>query len=209
MNRFGDRRLYLCTPIQKDLAAFVESCVKGGVDIVQLREKNAPDREIVAAARQLSRLLRPMGIPFIINDRPDIAILSGADGVHVGQDDLSPGEVRSILGSGAIVGTSNHSATEHLRSIREPCDYLSIGPVAETPTKPGRPGTGVDLVREAASVRDGRPRYVTGGVTPQTIPEIARAGGTHFVVVRYLTTSNDPRGAATKLRRAIEAALGR
>lgn len=207
MNRLGDRRLYLCTPIRPDLSAFVESCVKGGVDLVQLREKNAPDRQIVSAARQLSRLLGRLGVPFIVNDRPDIAILSEADGVHVGQDDLAPEEVRSILGAGAIVGTSNHSIIEYLRSIREPCDYLSVGPVSETPTKPGRPGTGLELIREAAAVRDGRPRFVTGGVTPETIPRIARAGGAHYVVVRYLTEAKDPRAAATELRRAIDAAL--
>lgn len=203
------RRLYLCTPDRPDLAQFVARCIAGGVDVVQLRDKTLEARPLLRRAGILRRVCADLGVPFILNDRPDLALEAGADGVHVGQDDAPPSLARRILGPFAIVGLSTHVREELDLSELEPVDYVSAGPVVETPTKPGRPGTGVGYaalaVARAAPLR--RPVFVTGGVTPSTVPELAMAGVRHFVVVRWLTETGDPETAARTLRDAIDRAL--
>lgn len=206
--RLGDRRLYLCTPDRPDLIDFVTACIRGGVDIVQLRDKELDARPLLARAEALAAACRAAGVPFILNDRPDLALACGADGVHVGQDDAPPSVARRILGDGAIVGFSTHAADQLAGAAGQPVDYVSAGPVNATPTKPGRPGVGLDYLAHAAE-RSPFPFFVTGGVTPETIPEMAAAGATRFVVVRYLTQSNDPEGSAKRLTQAIDAALRR
>jgi len=201
----GGRSLYLCTPDRPDLPAFVEACIAGGVDVVQLREKNLEARALLARAALLAGLCRGRGVPFIVNNRPDLALAAGADGVHVGQDDVSPSVARAILGPDAIVGLSTHAPAELEASCAEPVDYVSVGPVEPTPTKPGRPGTGLEYVRLAAA-RCTRPWFVTGGVRPEMVADLVAAGASRFVVVRSLTESPDPEGAARALRVAIEAA---
>ncbi|HLW45721.1 MAG TPA: thiamine phosphate synthase [Acidimicrobiales bacterium] len=202
------RHLYLCTPDRPDLARFVADCVAGGVDVVQLREKSLDARPLLRRAAVLREVCTDLGVPFILNDRPDLALEAGADGVHVGQDDAPPSLARRILGPFAIVGLSTHAPEELNRSEIEPVDYVSAGPVVETPTKPGRPGTGVDYaglaVARASALR--RPVFVTGGVTPSTVPPLAAAGVRHFVVVRWLTEAEDPRAAARALRDAVDRA---
>ena len=201
------RRLYLCTPDRPDLATFLQACLRGGVDLVQLREKRLEARPLLVRARLAALVCRDEGVPFILNDRPDLALEAGADGVHVGQDDAPPGLARRILGPDAVVGLSTHAPAELEAAAREPVDYLSAGPVNPTPTKPGRPGTGLGYLREAAT-RATVPWYVTGGVTPQTVPAMAEAGATRFVVVRWLTEAADPEGAARALVAAIDGAVG-
>jgi len=200
------RRLYLCTPDRPGLEAFLEACIGGGVDLVQLRDKHLDARTSVARARVAARVCAVHGVPCLLNDRPDLALDAGVDGVHVGQDDATPGLARRILGPGALVGLSTHAPAEADASVDEPVDYISAGPVNSTPTKPGRPGTGTDYVGYATR-RAGRPVFVTGGVTPDTVPGLVTAGARHFVVVRYLVDSVDPRRDATRLRHAIDAAL--
>ncbi len=185
------RRLYLCTADRPDLADFVHCCLAGGVDVVQLRDKRLEARQLVDRARVAARVCAEHGVPFILNDRPDLALESGADGVHVGQDDASPSLARRILGAGAIVGLSTHAPVELESSRDEPVDYVSAGPVVPTPTKPGRAGTGPSYVTFAVANAH-RPVFVTGGVTPETVPALVDAGARHFVVVRYLTESDDP-----------------
>lgn len=206
------RRLYLCTADRPDLGDFLAACIAGGVDIVQLREKELEARDLIARADIAMSVCAPRGVPFILNDRPDLALACGADGVHVGQDDVPPAVARRILGPGAIVGLSTHARAEWDGSTGEPVDYLSAGPVNATPTKPGRRGTGVGYLREVsttpAGAPGGTPWFVTGGVTPETVPDMAAAGARRFVVVRYLTESHDPEGAARSLRKAIDEAAG-
>jgi thiamine-phosphate pyrophosphorylase len=199
----GDRRLYLCTPDRPDLLAFVESCMAGGVDVVQLRDKALDARSVLERGALVAELCRRHDVPFILNDRPDLALEIGADGVHVGQDDAPPALARRIMGPDAIVGFSTHAPSELDASNAEPVDYISTGPVSETPTKPGRAGTGLDYLVYAAA-RAVHPFFVTGGATPETIPAMKEAGATRFVVVRYLTESDDPKAAARRLRRAID-----
>ncbi|MGH9069077.1 MAG: thiamine phosphate synthase, partial [Acidimicrobiales bacterium] len=208
-SRLAGRRLYLCTPDRPDLEAFLAACLRGGVDLVQLREKVLEAKPLLARARLALRVCRDHGVPFILNDRPDLALELGADGVHVGQDDASPALARRILGPRPVVGRSTHAPAEIDASADEPVDYVSAGPVAETPTKPGRPGTGLGYLAYAAAAgaRAGRPVFVTGGVTPETVPALVGAGARHFVVVRYLTGAADPAAAARALRRAIDQAV--
>jgi thiamine-phosphate pyrophosphorylase len=202
----ADRHLYLCTPDRPDLAAFVAACVAGGVDVVQLRDKTLDARPLLARADVVRRVCNDAGVPFILNDRPDLALEAGADGVHLGQDDAPPALARRILGEDAIVGLSTHGPDDLRASAHEPVDYVSAGPVVPTPTKPGRPGTGSDYV-SLASRESSVPVFVTGGVNPATVPALAAAGARHFVVVRWLTEASDAGVAARALRSAIDAAL--
>lgn len=204
------RRLYLCTPDREDLERFVDECIEGGVDLVQLREKNLEARQLIARGRALKAVCERHGVPFIINDRPDLALAIEADGVHVGQDDIPAELARELVGMHRIVGLSTHHPDELANARDEPVDYVSAGPVVETPTKPGRPGTGTGYIARAAEVTAAwpggpMPFFVTGGVTPETIPNLAEAGATRFVVVRYLTEADDARAAAQRLRQAIDA----
>jgi thiamine-phosphate pyrophosphorylase len=200
------RRLYLCTPDRPDLAEFLSACIAGGVDVVQLRDKDLEARPLLQRARLAAAVCREHGVPFVLNDRPDLALEVGADGVHVGQDDAPVSLARRILGPDAIVGLSTHSESDLAVAVGEDVSYLSAGPVEATPTKPGREGTGVDYVTQA-SARSSVPVFVTGGVTPQRIPVLAAAGVRHFVVVRYLTRAPDARTAARALREAIDRAV--
>ena len=149
---------------------------------------------------------RELGVPFILNDRPDLAVEAEADGVHVGQDDVSPAIARRIVGEHAIIGLSTHAPHELDAAAHTVADYLSVGPVEPTPTKPGRPGTGLGYVSFAAR-RARLPFFVTGGVTPEHIPDLADAGARRFVVVRYLTESTEPFAHAAKLRAVIDATV--
>ncbi len=207
-SRIGSARLYLCTPDRSDLEQFVEQCILGGVEVVQLREKELGDRDLLARARKLVRVCSHHGVPFILNDRPDLALEAGADGVHVGQDDAPPSLARRILGPNAIIGLSTHRPEELQSSKAEPVDYISAGPVVATPTKPGRPGTGVGYAA-LASTEAGRPVFVTGGVDPSSVRRMAPAGARRFVVVRFLTRSTDPAGDARLLAQAIDDAIAR
>jgi len=197
-------RLYLCTPDRPDLAGFVAAVCGAGVDIVQLREKHLDDRTLLARAEIARDAAHSAGALFVLNDRPDLALACGAAGVHVGQDDVPAAVARRIVGPDVLVGLSTHAPDELAAAAGEPVDYVSAGPVEPTPTKPGRPGTGLDYIR-LATERSPQPLFVTGGVSPATLPAIAAAGATRFVVVRALTEATDPAARAKELRRLIDA----
>lgn len=205
------RRLYLCTADRPDLTTFLAACLRGGVDVVQLREKQLDARPLLRRAIEAKAVCADSGVPFILNDRPDLALACGADGVHVGQDDAPPALARRILGPDAIVGLSSHAPAEWdaAAAAGEPVDYMSAGPVSPTPTKPGRPGTGLEYLAYVAGTPSGRgrPWFVTGGVTPDTVPGMVQVGARRFVVVRYLTEAHDPEDAARRLSGAIDEAI--
>jgi thiamine-phosphate pyrophosphorylase len=202
----ADCHLYLCTPDRPDLCEFVSACIAGGVDIGQLREKQLDARPLLERARLVRQVCAEAGVPFILNDRPDLALEVGADGVHVGQDDAPVSLARRLLGPDLLVGLSTHAA-EHLAGVPwGEVSYISAGPVEATPTKPGRPGTGLDYVG-VASEHSIVPVFVTGGVTPERVPVLAHAGARRFVVVRYLTEAPDPLAAARLLCQAIDEVL--
>lgn len=200
------RSLYLCTPLRDDLVSFVEACVRGGVDVVQLRDRAHDDRTVLAAAEALAERCRTLDVPFVVNDRCDVALAAGADGVHVGQDDLPVARCRDQLGPNAIVGLSTHAPAELDAALGEAVSYLSAGPVTATPTKPGRPGTGPEYAA-LATRRSTVPVFVTGGVTPASVPALAALGIRRFVVVRALTEATDPEETARALRTAIDASV--
>jgi thiamine-phosphate pyrophosphorylase len=200
------RRLYLCVGLRDDLRAFLPAAIRGGVDVVQLREKIAPPDAQVDAARVMASMCADAGVPFIVNDSPELALTSGADGVHVGQDDVSVAHCREILGADAIVGLSTHSAQEFDRALQGEATYFSAGPIVPTPTKLGRAGTGVEYAAQSQA-RSPRPVFVTGGVNAENVGALVAAGLRHFVVVRALTESNDPEGTARAMRRRIDDAL--
>lgn len=201
-----ERRLYLCTPDRPDLEVFLAAAIRGGVDVVQLRDKVLEARPLLDAARRALRVCRGMGVPFILNDRPDLALDIGADGVHVGQDDAPPALARRLLGDDAVIGLSTHAPAELDASVGDPVDYISVGPVAPTPTKPGRAGTGLEYLRYAAAHAT-RPWFVTGGANPETVPAMVGAGASRFVAVRWICEASDPEAAARALRTAIDDAL--
>ena len=200
-DRLEKARLYVCTPDRADLGEFVEAVCRAGVDIIQLREKGLPDRDLLSRAGVAREAAHAAGALFVLNDRPDLALACAADGVHVGQDDVPPAVARRILGPDALIGLSTHAPAELGPARREPVDYVSVGPVEPTPTKPGRPGTGLEYVRTAVTLlgSGGLPFFVTGGVSVTTLPTLLRAGATRFVVVRALTEAADPAAVARDL----------
>lgn len=204
--RLAERRLYLCTPDRPDLDLFIAACISGGVDIVQLRDKRLDAKPLLARAKLAQNVCAGLGVPFILNDRPDLALECEADGVHVGQDDAPPSLCRRILGADAIVGHSTHAPAQLRAAGQEPVDYVSAGPVIETPTKPGRPGVGLDYVRHAAEHAT-VPFWATGGMTPDSVRPVIETGARHIVAVRFLTESTDPARSARELRDAIDRAI--
>ena len=202
----SSRSLYLCVGVRSDMATFLPAVLRGGVDIVQLREKVLSDEIRIAQAAIMISICRDFSVPFIMNDSPEMALRVGADGVHVGQDDVSVDHCRDVLGDESIVGLSTHADAEFDAGLLQPVTYLSAGPIVETPTKAGRPGTGVDYAR-SAQARSSIPVFVTGGVTDLNVTTLVEAGLQHFVVVRHLSESSDPETSTRNLRRAIDGAL--
>ncbi len=204
--RLDQRHLYLCVGHRDDLASFLPAVLRGGVDVVQLREKDLDDQIRISDATLMVPICRDFGVPFIMNDSPELAREVGADGVHVGQEDVSVSHCRELLGPEAIVGLSTHSSIEFDEALNQSATYFSAGPIVATPTKPGRAGTGVNYA-VTSQARSDRPVFVTGGVNVENVAGLVVAGLRHFVVVRALTESNDPEQAARRIRDELDAAL--
>ena len=185
-------------------ARVVLPALRGGVDLVQLRDKHATDQEIVSAARELRELCHAHGALFLVNDRPDLAVACEADGVHVGQDDMPVADARAIVGPDRIVGTSTHSPGQVDGAEASDADYYAVGPVFETPTKEGRPATGWDLVAYAAG-RATKPWFAIGGIDAETAVAAVAAGAERVVVVRAIRDADDPEQAARSIRAALDA----
>ena len=202
--RLRDARLYFVTePVDEDVLA---AALEGGVDIVQLRDKEASDEELLAAAPLFRSLCDRFGALFVVNDRPDLALAAGADGVHVGQDDTAPEQV----GGDLLVGLSTHSPEQFDAGLNSAADYVCAGPVHETPTKEGRPATGLGLIRHAASRAPEKPWFAIGGIDTSNLAELVEAGAERVVVVRAIRDADDPRAAAASLRAGLtlEARVG-
>jgi thiamine-phosphate pyrophosphorylase len=186
----------------------LRAALGGGADIVQLREKSLPRREIELAALTFRRLCDTYSALFVVNDDPDLARACDADGVHVGQDDAPAAEARDLLGPDAIVGLSTHSEEQIAAAAEQPVDYISVGPVWETPTKEGRPAVGLELV-EYAVAHSPRPFFPIGGIEPANAAQVAAAGAQRLGVVRAIRDAEAPAAAAEALRAALgEAAPG-
>lgn len=183
----------------------VEAALAGGVDMLQLRAPELDDDETLARAAAWRRLCDRHGALLWLNDRPDLALRAGADGVHVGQADMPPAEVRELVGPDVLIGLSTHTPEQLEHGIAAGVDQLSVGPVWETPTKPGRPATGLEYVSAAASRRPPQPWFAIGGIDSSNVGEVVAAGAERIVVVRAIAEAEDSRVAAAELRSALEA----
>jgi len=180
--------------------------LQAGVDIVQLRDKSAEDRDVVEAGRIFRRLCDAYDALFIVNDQPEVAIACAADGVHLGQDDLAPEEVRRLVGHDALIGLSTHSP-EQVDDASE-VDYIAVGPVHGTPTKPEYEPVGLSVVRYAAE-RATVPFFAIGGIDADNVDDVLEAGATRVAVVRAIRDAADPGEAARALRARIDARIHR
>ena len=211
--RLEAARLYLICDAQPD--AFLRAALSGGVDVLQLRLKDAPEQEIVAAGRRFAAAAAEHGALFIINDRPELVGDTGADGVHVGQEDTPVGRARQLAGPQCLVGLSTHSREQIERAsgpegsggaggFRSPelPDYIGVGPIFTTPTKPGRPAVGLELLSYAAEHAT-VPFFAIGGIDERNVARVAGAGGRRVAVVRALVQATDPRSTAERLRAAL------
>ncbi|MER7014854.1 thiamine phosphate synthase [Saccharopolyspora sp. NPDC000359] len=211
--RLNEARLYLCTDARTergDLAEFVDAALAGGVDIVQLRDKQpggAPleARHELAALEVLAEACIRHGALLAVNDRADIALAAEADILHLGQDDLPVDVARRVVGDHIAVGRSTHDVVQADAAAAEPgVDYFCTGPVWTTPTKPGRAAAGLDLVEHAAEHRGhGRPWFAIGGIGPDNLDDVLKAGAERIVVVRAITEAEDPTAAARELRNRL------
>ncbi len=208
--RLEEARLYfVCEghPGGSDPGPLLDAALRGGADVVQLREKEPrSDEEIVGLAAPFRRAVAEYGALFVLNDRPDLVAACRADGAHVGQDDMPVAEARGVAGPEALIGLSTHSPEQIEAACAAPGeerpDQLSVGPVWDTPTKPGRPATGLGLV-EFAARESTIPWFAIGGIDPDNVAEAAGAGATRVVVVRAIRDADDPEAAAAELLRAL------
>ncbi|KWX23820.1 thiamine-phosphate pyrophosphorylase [Mycolicibacterium wolinskyi] len=218
VDRLQHAALYLCTDARRergDLAEFADAALAGGVDLIQLRDKGSPGeqkfgpleaRQELDALAVLADAARRHGALLAVNDRADIALAAGADVLHLGQDDLPLPVARGIIGDRPVIGRSTHDAEQVAGAIDEAVDYFCVGPCWPTPTKPGRPAPGLDLVRHTATLNPAKPWFAIGGIDAQRLPEVLAAGARRIVVVRAITAADDPRAAAHDLKKALSAA---
>jgi thiamine-phosphate pyrophosphorylase len=204
--RVADTRLYLVCDARP--RAFLDAALRGGADLIQLRDKTLSDDELVAAAKTFRAAADAHGALFILNDRPDLVEACDADGVHVGQDDGTPAQARATVGPDRIVGRSTHAPDQAAAADADPdVDYMAVGPVHATPTKPGRPAAGLEYVAYATSTV-GKPWFAIGGLDRETLPEAVRAGAKRAVVVRAITDAPDPENAARELSELLGVRIG-
>ncbi|MBV9423833.1 MAG: thiamine phosphate synthase [Solirubrobacterales bacterium] len=198
--RLRSERLYLVCDERPD--EFLAAALRGGVGIVQLRMKDRPDEAVLAAARRFAERCAEHGALFILNDRPDLVQDAGADGVHVGQDDMAVAVAREIVGPDRLIGLSTHAPAQIDAAEAAKVDYIGVGPVYETPTKPGRAAVGLELVHYAAA-HARVPFFAIGGIDEANVAAVAAAGAERVAVVRALTESVDPERAARTLVEAL------
>jgi thiamine-phosphate pyrophosphorylase len=215
--RLATASLYLCTDARRergDLAEFADTALAGGGDIIQLRDKGSPGeqrfgppeaRHELEAMEVLADAARRHDVLLAVNDRADIAVAAGADVLHLGQDDLPLPIARDIIGPGPLIGRSTHDLAQVKAAAAEAVDYFCVGPCWPTPTKPGRPSPGLDLVRAAAELVTQKPWFAIGGIDEQRLAEVLAAGARRIVVVRAITAAENPRTAAQRLKARLVA----
>ena len=193
-----DARLYFVVGADAS-ERLLHDALAGGCDLLQLRDHEASDDELLDAAERFRDACDEHDALFVVNDRPEIALQAGADGVHVGQDDLPVEAVRRLVGPDVLVGLSTHAPEQFDAGLASSADYLSVGPIWETPTKAGRPAAGLGYIRYAASVGS-KPWFAIGGIDQHNIGEVVAAGATRAVVVRAIRDADDPGAVASALK---------
>jgi thiamine-phosphate pyrophosphorylase len=209
LKRLRASRLYVITSsLEKDRKALVSAAaaaLRGGADILQLRQKNMKDTELLGIAREIRSLADRYGALFIVNDRPGVALLVDADGVHVGQDDLPVDSVRRVMGPGKLVGVSTHEPAQAGKALEDGADYIGVGPLYPTPTKEGRPAVGLEYVRQIIRMNLPIPFFPIGGIDAGNLVEVMEAGARRAAVVRAIMDSPDPETATRQLKAALSA----
>jgi thiamine-phosphate pyrophosphorylase len=203
--RLAAARLYMVCdskPGGRELTGVLRAAIAGGVDIVQLRDKHLSDEELAEVVRTAHTVCEQMGALLIVNDRPKVALAAGADGVHVGQEDTPVAQVRELVGPHLLIGLSTHAPAEIDHGGMASLDYVGVGPVYATPTKPGRPAVGLELVRYAAE-HSRLPFFAIGGIDEHNIEAAIEAGAQRVAVVRAIAHAADPEVAARTLRKAL------
>jgi thiamine-phosphate pyrophosphorylase len=204
-----DLRLYaLLDPERaggRQLAELGRQVVAGGATLVQLRDKHGSTRRLIEETRAIKAALAPSGVPVLVNDRVDVALAAGADGVHVGQDDAPLADVRELVGEDVLVGLSTHTPAQIDATDPALVDYIGVGPVHETPTKPGRPAVGTEPVRYAAA-HSALPFFAIGGLDAGNLAGVIDAGASRVCVLRAITDAADPERAARELRALLDGA---
>lgn len=207
--RLADARLYLCTDArtrQGDLAEFLDAVLAGGVDIVQLRDKGMEAAEELEHLEVFADACARHDKLLAVNDRADVAHAAACDVLHLGQGDLPVPAARAILGEDVLIGRSTHSEAEaEAAAVQEGVDYFCTGPCWPTPTKPGRPAPGLDLVRRTAALGTERPWFAIGGIDLGNLDEVLEAGARRVVVVRAITEADDPGAAAAGFAKRLRA----
>jgi thiamine-phosphate pyrophosphorylase len=201
-------RLYLVSearPNGDDPEALLNAAMAGGVGMIELRDRDNPRGVIERSGQTFRRLANTYGALFIVNDDPHLAVELGADGVHVGQDDMDPAEARNVVGPDGIVGLSTHSREQIEAAGAQPVDYISVGPIWETPTKEERPATGLELIKAAAEIAP-RPWFAIGGIDPGNVGQVVEAGAQRLCVVRAIRDAENPRRASERLFGAVDPA---
>ncbi len=208
MREVSSATLYLVAPHRLRaglLHEVIPHLVAAGVDLIQLREKEMEAGDVIRVGEPIADACRDAGVPFIVNDRADVAVALDADGVHVGQNDLPAAVARKLVGD-RIVGWSTHARDEVDAADAQDVDYFAVGPVVETPTKPGRPAVGLELVRYAAEVAT-KPWFAIGGIDHALLSSVIDAGATRVIVVRAITEAPDPAAAARRLKELLAGAV--
>jgi thiamine-phosphate pyrophosphorylase len=203
--RLERARLYLCTPIRPDLAEFADAVLGAGVDVLQLRDKEAEAVPLLEAAAVLREAADRHGALLAVNDRADVAFAAGADILHLGQGDLPTDWARRIVGPGVLLGRSAHDLEQVKCAVAEGWDYFAVGPVYPTATKPDRQAVGTSLLQAVADLAPPVPWFAIGGVDAANLPQVTEAGATRIVVVRAITDAHDPAAAAGTLARLLRA----
>jgi len=205
--RLQAARLYLVVdalPPRRSAEELLDAALEGGVDMVQLRDKEADDETLLRSASLFRQICSEHGALFWVNDRPDLALQGEADGVHVGQEDVPVEEVRAAVGPDVLIGLSTHSEPQLEAALASDADELSVGPVFGTPTKPGRAATGLSLIEHAARAARRRAWFAIGGIDLGNVRQVVAAGAQRVVVVRAIRDATDPRAAAAALREGLE-----
>jgi thiamine-phosphate pyrophosphorylase len=198
------RLYFVCDalPHGRDPEALLNATMAAGAGMIELRDREHPRAVLERAGQTYRRLANTYGALFIVNDDPYLAMELDADGVHVGQDDIDPAEARRVMGPSAIIGLSTHSREQIEAAGNQPADYISVGPIWETPTKEGRPATGLELIRTAAEIAP-LPWFAIGGIEPGNVGQVVAAGAERLCVVRAIRDADDPRAATAVLFDAV------